>query len=123
MEKRRNSRIVFNGNVAVTRADGRDCPGTLTDVSLSGIHVIVEPPLTVGECCEVTLELDVGIAIRFKGEVIRNDASDNGAGVRITGIDLENLQHLVRLVVLNKGDRDIIISELIDESFHAADAT
>jgi PilZ domain len=111
-ERRRFSRITFHRPAELeVRAERATCE--LLDVSLKG--ALVEAPLTFrvgpGQACTLTIRLDAGDAlIRMEGVIVHGEGAQ--AGIRCTGIDLESIAHLRRIVELNLGDEDLLHREL-----------
>jgi hypothetical protein len=111
-ERRRFSRITFHRPAQLaSEAERASCE--LLDVSLKG--ALAEAPATyrgrVGQACALTIWLDAGDAIiRMDGEIAHREGAQ--VGIRCTGIDLESIAHLRRLVELNLGDEDLLHREL-----------
>jgi hypothetical protein len=111
-ERRRFSRITFH------RPAEFDCRGEsitceLLDVSLKG--ALVEAPVGfetgVGTECTLTIRLDAGDAVvRMEGLVVHREGVQ--LGIRCTGVDLESIAHLRRIVELNLGDEELLHREL-----------
>ncbi len=111
-ERRRFSRITFH-RPAELDALGDRVSCELLDVSLKG--ALAEAPLSfrgrAGQPCTLTIRLDAGDAIiRMDGEIVHREGAQ--VGVRCTGIDLESIAHLRRLVELNLGDDAMLSREL-----------
>jgi hypothetical protein len=111
-ERRRFSRITFHRPAKLEAAAER-AACELLDVSLKG--ALAEAPASfrggVGQSCVLTIWLDAGDAIiRMDGEIAHREGAQ--VGIRCTGIDLESIAHLRRLVELNLGDEDLLHREL-----------
>jgi len=111
-ERRRFSRIAFH-RPSELDAQGERVSCELLDVSLKG--ALAEAPASfrgrVGLACALTIRLDAGDAIiRMDGEIVHREGAQ--VGIRCTGIDLESIAHLRRLVELNLGDEDLLHREL-----------
>ncbi len=111
-ERRRFSRITFH-RPAELEAGAARASCELLDVSLKG--ALVEAPVgfdaAVGTRCTLTVRLDAGDAvIRMEGEVVHRAGAQ--VGVRCTGVDLDSIAHLRRLVELNLGDEELLHREL-----------
>lgn len=111
-ERRRFSRIAFH-RPAELDVLGERAACELLDVSLKGALVEVPPRFAgrQGQPCALTIRLDAGDAVvRMEGEVVHREGA--GLGLRCTGIDLESIAHLRRIVELNLGDEDLLHREL-----------
>lgn len=111
-ERRRFSRITFHRPADLDLGDARASCEVL-DVSLKGALVEVPPAVHVreGQPCTLVVHLDAGEArIRMEGEIVHH--AGRQVGVRCTGIDLESISHLRRLVELNLGDDELLHREL-----------
>jgi hypothetical protein len=111
-ERRRFSRIAFH-RPAEIESLGETASCELLDVSLKG--ALVEVPATFvgprGKPCVLTVRLDAGDAlVRMEGEIIHREGAT--LGLRCTGIDLDSIAHLRRIVELNLGDEDLLHREL-----------
>jgi hypothetical protein len=112
-ERRRFSRITFH-RPAELDALGDRVTCELVDVSLKG--ALVEVPARFGgprgSACVLTIRLDdAGDAtVRMEGEIIHREGL--ALGLRCTGIDLDSIAHLRRIVELNLGDEDLLHREL-----------
>ncbi len=111
-ERRRFSRIAFHRPATLELAAER-ATCELLDVSLKG--ALVEAPATfrgaVGQACALTIQLDAGDAVlRMEGTIAHRGGTQ--VGVRCTGIDLDSIAHLRRIVELNLGDEDLLHREL-----------
>ena len=111
-ERRRFSRITFHRPAELDALAGR-APCELLDVSLKG--ALVEAPAgfggAVGERCTLTVRLDAGDAVVvMEGEVVHRQGRQ--IGIRCTGIDLDSIAHLRRIVELNLGDEELLQREL-----------
>jgi hypothetical protein len=111
-ERRRFSRIAFHRPAEIDAlGDRASCE--LLDVSLKGALVEVPPTFggRKGQPCTLTVRLDAGDAVvRMEGEIIHRQGP--ALGIRCTGIDLESIAHLRRIVELNLGDEDLLHREL-----------
>lgn len=111
-ERRRFSRIAFH-RPAELDALGELATGELLDVSLKG--ALVEVPAAFGgeegQPCVLTVRLDAGGAVvRMEGQIAHREGAT--LGLRCTGIDLESIAHLRRIVELNLGDEELLDREL-----------
>ena len=111
-ERRRFSRIAFH-RPSELDAQGERVSCELLDVSLKGALAEAPPSFRggVGQSCILTIRLDAGDAIiRMEGEIAHREGGQ--VGIRCTGIDLESIAHLRRLVELNLGDEELLHREL-----------
>jgi hypothetical protein len=111
-ERRRFSRIAFHRPVEV-EVGGERVTGELLDISLKG--ALVEIPAsfaaTTGQPCALEIRLDAGDAtVRMDGEIVHR--AGPALGLRCTGIDLDSIAHLRRIVELNLGDEELLHREL-----------
>jgi hypothetical protein len=111
-ERRRFSRIAFHRPAELDAAGARvTCE--LLDVSLKG--ALVEVPVSFegakGQPCALTIRLDAGdVTVRMEGEIVHREGP--ALGLRCTGIDLDSIAHLRRIVELNLGDEELLHREL-----------
>jgi hypothetical protein len=111
-ERRRFSRIAFHRPAEID-ALGEVATCELLDVSLKGALVEVPPKFggRKGQPCVLTIRLDaVDAVVRMEGEIVHHDGP--ALGVRCTGIDLDSIAHLRRIVELNLGDEELLHREL-----------
>jgi hypothetical protein len=111
-ERRRFSRIAFHRPAELV-VSGAGVPCGVLDVSLRGALVEVPPafPAEEGQPCTLVIRLGVPDArIEMDGLVAHREGSS--LGVRCTGIELESITHLRRLVEMNLGDADLLHREL-----------
>ncbi len=111
-ERRKFSRITFH-RPAELDALAERVACELLDVSLKG--ALLEVPAAfrgaAGQRCVLTVRLDAADAVvRMDGEIVHRQGTQ--VGVRCTGIDLESIAHLRRIVELNLGDDDLLHREL-----------
>lgn len=111
-ERRRFSRITFH-RPAELELGGERAVCELLDVSLKG--ALIEAPATfrgaVGQGCALTIRLDAGdVVVRMDGKIAHREGAQ--VGIRCTGIDLDSIAHLRRIVELNLGDEDLLHREL-----------
>lgn len=111
-ERRRFSRITFHRPAEID-ALGERATCELLDVSLKG--ALVETPASFGgrkgQPCSLTIRLDPAeVTVRMDGEIVHREGAT--LGLRCTGIDLESIAHLRRIVELNLGDEELLHREL-----------
>lgn len=110
-DRRRFSRISFHrpGELE-SGAERASCE--VVDISLKG--ALVEAPrfdAPPGQPCTLAIQLDAADStIRMEGEIAHREGAL--VGVRCTGIDLDSIAHLRRLVELNLGDEAVLQREL-----------
>jgi len=113
-ERRKYSRIPFEGKVLLTNESGGCWHSILQDLSLKGA-LIERPDDWDGDPGEhFTLEIlfvDSGALIKMDACVAHT--TRKRAGFRIINIDLESVTHLKRLMELNLGDNDLLHRELL----------
>lgn len=110
-ERRRFSRIGFHRPAELTVGEV-SAPCGVLDLSLAG--ALVEVPAGVaadpGEWCRLRVHLGPGASVEMDGVIVHRRGG--ALGVRCTGIDLDGISHLRRLVELNLGDRSQLLREL-----------
>ena len=110
-ERRHFSRIRFH-RPATLELGGRELTCVLQDVSLKG--ALVELPganaLYGGQRCAVIVRLGGDAVIRMDAVVAHQEGTT--LGLRCTGIDLDSISHLRRLVEMNLGDEELLHREL-----------
>ena len=111
-ERRQFSRIDFATQARLYHPAG-DTPVDLLDISLKGALVACHAPLPLRDGTPVRLHLPLdehGTLIRMDGSIVHNEGGQ--IGIRCTGIDLDSITHLRRLVELNLGDEALLEREL-----------
>ncbi len=111
-ERRRFSRITFHRPAELEALGGRASCEVL-DVSLQG--ALLETPASfrgaVVETCKLTIRLDAQDAVvRMDGQIVHREGVQ--VGIRCTGLDLDSIAHLRRIVELNLGDDAMLHREL-----------
>ncbi len=111
-ERRRFSRITFHRPAELEALAGNAACEVL-DVSLKG--ALVEAPAgfrgEVGQACKLTIRLDAQDAVvRMDGQIVHREGVQ--VGIRCTGLDLDSIAHLRRIVELNLGDDAMLHREL-----------
>jgi hypothetical protein len=111
-DRRRFSRIAFH-RPAELDAAGERVTCELLDISLKG--ALVEVPAGFrgqeGQACALAIRLDAGdVMVRMDGEIVHREGT--ALGLRCTGIDLDSIAHLRRIVELNLGDEELLHREL-----------
>lgn len=73
---------------------GRSLVGKTTDLSESGLSMVLDQPVLLPPVVQVRLVSDFGEITEIKGEVIRNDSSPaGGSGVGVRFLNISDLQH------------------------------
>lgn len=112
-ERRRFTRVGFHRRAQLlVRGRCLDC--RVLDLSLKGalVELAAGAPVALRQRCRLDVTLDAGgeVHIRMDGVVVHREGDH--AGVLCTGIDLDGITHLRRLVELNLGDEDLLHREL-----------
>jgi hypothetical protein len=110
-ERRHFSRIQFH-RPAELAVSGSPTTCGLLDVSLKGALVEVAPAFraAAGDVCVLAIRLAPDAVIQMDGVVAHREGAT--VGVRCTGIDLDSIAHLRRLVEMNLGDEELLHREL-----------
>lgn len=110
-ERRQFTRVDFDETLVI-RQDGGEWQARLLDISLKGL--LVEPlddwRLDTGKGALATLQLDDENRIEMR--VLWRHGDQHLAGFECTGIDIDSITHLRRLVELNLGDGGLVEREL-----------
>ena len=110
-DRRHFSRIPFH-RPAILELGGKELACVLHDVSLKG--ALVELPGATGlfqnQRCALAIRLGGDAVIRMDVVVAHQEGTT--LGVRCTGIDLDSIAHLRRLVEMNLGDEELLHREL-----------
>ena len=111
-ERRRYSRIAFE-SFAVLILDNRTINATLLDISLKGalLRLDTEKMPEAGEYGTLQVHLDDGQS-RIEASVCVAYIQGQKLGLVCTGIDLDSVTHLTRLVELNLGSHELLEREL-----------
>lgn len=112
LERRHFWRAAFHSPVRITLADGGHAYGQLLDISLKGalLEAGAGFKATLGEHCQIRLDLAPGAAISLSGTVTHIDGLH--IGLHTDSIDLDSITHLRRLVELNAGDPALLEREI-----------
>ncbi|MFA7242926.1 MAG: PilZ domain-containing protein [Sulfuricellaceae bacterium] len=112
-DKRRFTRISFHQPVTFTYA-GHIFPAKLLDISLKGalIEHYGDAHMALGNSCRLNVVLDPEEKIEMDGEIVH--LTQTCIGLKCTGIELDSVTALRRLVEMNLGDED-----LMQREFHA----
>lgn len=113
IERRRYTRISLHVH-AEFASQGRNWPCQAIDLSLSG--ALVSRPRgwegDLGERCTLVFRLDEGPSIQMVGILRHQDAY--ALGWQCTGIDLESMGELRRLVEINLGEPGLLRRDLAE---------
>jgi hypothetical protein len=112
-DRRKFIRIEMKVEIKVEDGETIVTEAKLRDISLGGMFVLVEEPLTVGTACTLTIKLEGWsslLRIGLQGEVVR--VEEGGMAVKFTKIDLDSLVHLRYLIKIHTRD-----PEIVDEEF------
>ncbi len=106
MDNRREfTRVPLHFAVRVEGNEEKTC-GEMRNLSLRGLFLVCDQEFTVGESCNLRLELGTGdnaIQLGITGKVVRLD--DDGVGVEFLSLDsVDTLGHLQNLVLYNSGN-------------------
>ncbi len=110
-ERRHFWRAAFHSPVRMT-THGAQSYAQLVDISLKGALLEVHPTFqaTMGEQCQLRLDLAPGTTISMWGTIVHIDGQQ--LGLRSDSIDLDSITHLRRLVELNAGDPAMLEREI-----------
>ncbi len=114
MEKRTNTRVLFNVN-AVVKYQDKTLEGKVNNVSLYGIllqtpeQVPVDTAVDVKVCMEGTT---TNLTLNLQGHITRSDQT--GTAIAFDSIDIDSFVHLKNIVAYNEGDEDKIMKEFHD---------
>jgi hypothetical protein len=112
-ERRHFKRILFDADAGLRVGDTVD-DVHLLDVSLKGALVQIRDEERqhpdVGEDVVLDIRLDETVHIEMRGRITHVEADH--LGIESTGIDIESITHLRRLLELNLGDSGILDREL-----------
>ena len=113
IERRRYTRISLHVQAEFV-SQGRSWPCQAIDLSLHG--ALVSRPRgwsgELGERCTLLFRLDEGTSIQMVG-ILRHQDSD-ALGWQCTGIDLDSMDELRRLIELNLGEPAFLQRDLAD---------
>ncbi|HEY5762577.1 MAG TPA: PilZ domain-containing protein [Rhodocyclaceae bacterium] len=109
-QRRHFSRIHFQSRATLS-GEGRSLPCTLIDLSLRGALVdCADAGHSISDQVLLDLDLDGSHHIRIEGEVSHRQG--DRIGISCTGIDIDSMTHLRRIVELNTGDGALLNREL-----------
>jgi hypothetical protein len=120
MGTRKFSRVRFN--VAATiRIGDRQFQGAVENLSMTGMFLVTNEPLTEGDVVDITIALTgtlPEIAVNFNGKATR--VAEGGIGFTFDKIDLDSYMHLKNIISYNIDDAEKVMEEIshsIDEKF------
>lgn len=110
-DRRKFTRIFFDAESVLTQAD-KAWSVQLIDISLHGLLVETAEIAEIDTAtpCTVSIHLGGDVQIRMQGNIAHQEG--RRLGMNCTGLELESLMHLRRLVELNKGDTRLLEREL-----------
>jgi len=112
-ERRHFKRILFDASARL-KEGGAVNDVHLLDVSLKGALIELRdkdrPHPGVGQLVVLDIGLDDSVHIEMQGKVSHVEADH--VGIEATGIDIDSITHLRRLLELNLGDSRILDREL-----------
>ena len=120
MSTRKFSRVRFNVGATIKVAD-RQFHGAVKNLSMTGMFLVTNEPLTDGECVDITIVLTgthPEIAVDFNGVVTR--ICEDGVGFTFEKMDLDSYMHLKNIIAYNIDDAEKVMEEIghsIDEKF------
>ncbi len=98
--------------VVTVISDEIEFSSNVADISMRGVFIRSGQLIPAGSKCRVRLSNDGGLLIDVEGEVCRVDA--DGMAVEFTSLEVDDYQHLQRLVQYNAADADRIAEEIED---------
>lgn len=109
-DQRRFTRISFNQSVEFSHA-GQVFSTSLLDISLKGALFEQHPDahLTLGDPCRLCIELNPEEKIEMDGEIAH--LTSDRIGLKCTGIELDSITALRRLVEMNLGNEELMQRE------------
>lgn len=111
MEKRKNTRIVFNVT-AIVRFMDKDFEGNIINLSLKGMLIKLSGPIPENSKVNIKMYMEGDsskLAIDIEGQVLRTD--NKGTAVIFSSMDIDSFIHLRNIVAYNEGDEDKIMKE------------
>jgi len=111
--KRKFSRVEFK-IVATVKHGQRQFVGAVSNLSLSGIFLVTDQCLPVGEVAAILIALDdqPENSVEMTGKVAR--VTEEGIAFNFDKIDYDSFIHLKNIVALNSGDESKIQDEMVD---------
>ncbi|MCH8924496.1 MAG: PilZ domain-containing protein [Planctomycetes bacterium] len=106
--------IASPSTVVTVISDEIEFSSNVVDVSMNGVFIRSGELIPAGSKCRVRLSNDSGLLIDAEGEVSRVDA--DGMAVQFTSLEVDDYQHLRRLVHYNAADADRVAGEIEDSS-------
>lgn len=120
MSTRKFSRVQFNVGATIRIAD-RQFQGAVENLSMTGMFLVTNEPLTEGEPVDITIVLtgtQPEIAVNFNGVVAR--ITDDGIAFNFEKMDIDSYMHLKNIIAYNIDDAEKVMEEIghsIDEKF------
>lgn len=118
MSTRKFSRVPFRIDATIKAAD-RQFQGEVENLSMSGMSLVTDEKLSLGETVDITITLtgtSPEICVNFDGSVSRT--TDQGLAFSFNKIDLDSYMHLKNIVSYNIDDAEKVMEEIC----HSIDA-
>ena len=119
VERRQFFRVTFEAPADLAFGHGRHLAVRVLDLSLKGalVNLPKTTHIVVGSHCKLRVKLSqLDAHIDMTAEVAHADGSL--LGLQCTGIDLDSITHLRKLIELNLGDQSLLERELQSLSSH-----
>ena len=104
--------IASPSTVVTVISDDIEFSSNVVDISMTGVFIRSGQLIPAGSKCRVRLSNESGLLIDIEGEVCRVDA--DGMAVQFTSINVDDYQHLQRLVQYNADNADRVAEEIDD---------
>lgn len=114
MERRANSRVEFINRASLDVGNGSEMECQVKDISMAGVRVNVEKPVSECSPCTMRLHLDDDVVVEMNGTVMRYESESGDVAVHFNEGELESFQHLRKLISSNLGPADIIDNEIFN---------
>ena len=114
-EKRRFTRVPFKVSAEVKVDDTSYRTEEITNLSVGGCLLPIQADFETGTKCHVTIRLggtSSELTVGVEGKIIR--VSPRGLAIKFTGVDVDSLLHLQKIVRYNSSDPDAVEKEIRD---------